>query len=362
MLAVVGILTHLVSPGRVAYFAKPGWYFSLYFNWDSDYFAAIARTGYFGAGSLQRWQAFFPGYPAVARAVATLGWGWHPTLGEIQVSLWLVAAVSSAVAVVLLWRLVEEDHGQRLATAAVILFVFGPYSVFLATSYSESLYLACAIGAWWAVRRDRWVVGGLLAGAASFTRINGAILVVALLVLFALRQRIRERRYIGRSVALAALGLSGVGLYFGYLFAITGNPRAWFAAEAIGWNRALNWPWVTFSHTLNRALYSLDPDHRFQSSLDIIAAALSVVAVVVLARNRDWPAAVLVAATLATLMTSYSYLSLGRDTLVLFPFTILLAGSLRSRRWSWVYFAYLATGLVILVINAHEFTLRHWTD
>jgi Gpi18-like mannosyltransferase len=361
-LVVVGVLTHLFSSDRRTFFANPDWFFSLYFHWDSDYFARIAQNGYFGAGSQQTTQAFFPGYPLASRAVATVLWGVHPTLSEIVIGLWFVAIVSSAIASILLWRLVEADYGARVAAAAVTLFVFGSYSLSLMASYSESLYLALAIAAWWAVRQNRWLVGGLFAAAASFTRINGAFLVIALVVMYVLHRRANRAPYLSRSVALGAIGLSGVASYFLYLFVETGSARAWFAAEAEGWNRSLTWPWATFVNTFNEALYAGNPDHRFQSTLDILVVPLVILAVIILVRNRNWPAAILVATTMLSMITSHSYLSVGRDTLVLFPLTILVASSLAFPRWKWVYWTYLVLGVALLIVEAHEFTLGHWTD
>ncbi|HEY5229278.1 MAG TPA: hypothetical protein VIJ11_00115, partial [Galbitalea sp.] len=248
-----------------------------------------------------------------------------------------------------------------IAFAAVVLLAFGPYSLFLQASYSESLFLAFAIGAWWAVRTDRWVLGGLLTAGASLTRINGLFLVIALVVLFIAQRRSAGEPYRGRALALAALGLSGVIAYFAYLFATTGDIFAWFEAQAVGWHRALNWPWVTFTNTVGEALFGHPFDNQLQSSLDIAFAVLALIAVVVMVVRRQWAQAVFVAATIGPLLTSTTYLSLARNTLVLFPLVILLATALESARWRWLYWAALGVGVVILVINVHEFTLGGWT-
>jgi hypothetical protein len=356
----IAVVSHAIAPGRDAFFDRPTWFVSLFFHWDSKYFAAIATSGYFRSGSSQSLQAFLPGYPLAVRFIAGFASS-SPIANQIAVAMFLVAFVSSAAASVVLWRLVDADHGPPIAAAAVVLFAFGPYSIFLQASYSEPLFLAFAIGAWWAVRTDRWVLGGVLAAIASLTRINGVFLVLALGVLFVAQRRRGGHSYLGPVSGLVALGLSGITAYLAYLWASTGNVFAWFDAQSVGWHRTLNWPWVTFANTADEALHGKTFDHRLQSTLDIAFALLAVLAVVVLVMGRHWASAVFVAITIGSLMTSNTYLSLARNTLVLFPLVILVASALDKPRWRWVYWAWLASSLIILIINVHEFTLGGWT-
>jgi Mannosyltransferase (PIG-V) len=356
----IAIASHSVSSGREAFFERSTWFISLFSHWDSKYFAAIAAHGYFAPGSNPDILAFLPGYPLAARLIAGF-WGPDPTANQIAIAMWVVPFIASAVASVLLWRLVETDYGPRVAAAATVLLAFGPYSLFLQASYSESLFLAFAIAAWWAVRTDRWVIGGVLAAVASATRINGLFLVLALGVLFIVQRRTTGRPFLRQVVGLIALGLSGIAAYFAYLFAATGKIFAWCDAQGAGWHRSLNWPWVTFARTADEALNGANFDHRFQSSLDIAFAVVAVVAVLVMVRKRHWAEAVFVAATAGPLLTSNTYLSVARNTLVLFPLVILLASALENARWRWLYWAGLAVGVVILIINVNSFTLGGWT-
>jgi hypothetical protein len=356
----IAIASHSVGSGRNAFFGRSTWFISLFSHWDSKYFAAIAAHGYFAPGSNPDILAFLPGYPLAARLIAGL-WGADPTTNQIAVAMWIVPFIASAVASVLLWRLVEADYGPRVAGAATVLLAFGPYALFLQASYSESLFLAFAIAAWWAVRTDRWVIGGVLAAVASATRINGLFLVLALGVLFIVQRRTTGRPFLRQVGGLIALGLSGIAAYFAYLLAATGNIFAWCDAQGAGWHRSLNWPWVTFARTADEALNGRNFDHRFQSSLDIAFAVVAVIAVVVMVRRRHWAEAVFVAATAGPLLTSNTYLSIARNTLVLFPLVILLASALENARWRWLYWAGLAVGIVILIINVDSFTLGGWT-
>ena len=356
----VGVM--FTSGGGWRMLGRPNWPFMLFYHWDSVYFAHIANRGYFGTGSLTTWQAFFPGYPAAARIVAFGFGGAHPSIAQIQVGLSIVAAIGSLVATVLFWHLVWQFHGRRIAIAATVLLLAGPYSLFLIASYSESLFLTFAIGAWLLAGRGSWMWGGILAAAASLTRINGLFLVAALVVLYIRSRQARGLNYRGGAIGLAAIGFSGTGLYFLYLWVRTGNLFAWSTAETLGWDRTTRLPWATFSETLTYALTLPMFDGRMQAWLEIVFAVLLVLACVLLVRRRLWAEAVMVGLTLLSLMTSSSYLSLARTSVVLFPIPILLATTLTSPRWRWVYWTGVSVGVLLLLVNTALFTQGHWAD
>jgi Gpi18-like mannosyltransferase len=219
-----------------------------------------------------------------------------------------------------------------------------------------------AIGAWLAATRGHWLASGILAALAGLTRINGLFLVAALAVLFIGVQRKQGKPFLARTVGLVGIGLSGVLGYFLYLFIMTGDPSAWTHAQSVGWHRALNWPWDTLLRTIGQVLYDPVPAWRLQAALDIVFAVLLVTATVIMARRRLWAEAIMVGLTALSMMTSTTYMSLARDSIVLFPLVILAATTLLSPRRKWIFWVALALGCVVLLINVHQFTLGQWTD
>jgi hypothetical protein len=326
VLVVDAVLAH-VGAGD-GFLNTPGWLFRLFAQWDSAYFDGIARSGYVGQPSI--WQAFFPGYPAAARAVATLLGGLHPTAQQLAAALWTVSAVASLVAATLLWRLVEERYGPRIAAAATVLLLAGPY-------------------------------GFILAGLASFTRINGVFLAISLAALLVTVLLRHGRPFVVRTIAMLAIAVSGVLAYFGYLYAITGNVLAWSHAESAGWQRSFEWPWKTYYHTL-LIVGVAPPDQKLQFSLDLVFALLLLLAIMMLARRRQWPEVVYLALAALSLMTSSDLQSLARNTLTLFPLVILVASTLRMPGRRWVFWVIALLGFALLIINAHLFTLGFWAD
>ena len=334
----------------------------LFFHWDSAYFAGIAQVGYFGQGSNATWPAFFPGFPLAGRLLLALTGDLHPTHGQEVASLGLVALVASLIAALLIWRLAQREYGDRVAAAATLLFVAGPYSVFLVAPYSEPMFVAFAIGAWLLAERGRWWQAGLLGAFACLTRIEGVFLVAGLGVAVAVELRRRGAPFLLRSLGTLAIGLTGLLAYWGALWAWTGNPAEWFAAERAGWHRSLSWPWVSLANTVG-AIFTAHPlSHQVQNAFDLLFAALFVAAIVVLLRRRAWAAVTFVGLIAAAMMTSTTYLSIARASVVLFPVTVLVASTVLERRRRWIYWTALAGGAALLIVNTVLFVNGIWVD
>lgn len=348
-------------------------FFGLLYQWDSGYFGCIAQQGYSGAGAgcvadpVAGRPSFFPGYPLLARGLAwVLGAGTVST-GTVAAAMWVVTQVAALVAAWALYRLAagRADGAPDVTVARVStgLLLLGPYAVFLVASYSEAMFLAFAIPAWLATTRRQYLLAGVLAAGASFTRINGVFLGVALLVLWWTRTGPRsghDRRV--RQAAALALSFTGAAGYLIWLWAKTGDISAWTHSQRDVFDRHQEWPWST----LRQSLALLVRDHRsafvLQHTLEFVAAALMLWALVALVRRAEWAAAVFVALTLISLMTSTSYLSLARNSVTLFPLAVLVADvAVHSRRRTLVRAALAASG-VLTVVNAVQLARGQWAD
>ncbi|MBT2501480.1 mannosyltransferase family protein [Curtobacterium sp. ISL-83] len=327
-------------------------------RWDAGHFADIAARGY-PLGSTD--VAFFPGYPILGRGVAAVI---RPVTSDaVPVAMMLVAGLGGLVAAVLLWRLTESTAGPRAAFLATLLFVVGPYAVFLHASYSESCFAAAAIGAWYCAVRERWWWAGIVTAVAGTFRANGLFLLAAIAVLYVTRRRAAGKPV----VAWPALGvLIGVLGFAGYMLALwvqTGRLDAWSEAQQHGWGRVTSTPWTALADTVQAVLHHPLASARPQFLLDIVFAVLLLVAVGYFVARRRWAEAVLLGLTLVSLTTSSTYVSLARNTLTLFPIWIALAaGAQRHAVGRWIVTGVLVVGVVLLTANTHQFTLGAWAD
>lgn len=330
-------------------------------RWDSGWFRTIAERGYAADGAIESY-AFFPGYPLAAGAVA---WVLGPfSANPVPWAMALVAAVGGLIACILLWRLSSRLGGtSRTATAAVVLFAFGPYALFLHASYSESLFLAAALAAWYAGSTERWWWAGAFAACAGFTRANGLFLVAALLVMFVVQARRTGRKVLRHDLGGVALGAAGVAAYLAWLWLQTGHIDAWWRAQRAGWDRATLFPWDSLSATVRAMLAPSGTQAQPQFLMDIVFGVLILIFAAWLAWRRDWAQFAFVGFTAASLMTSNSWLSLARNSTTLFPIPLVVGRGADRRGWRfWVFIAVLGASTALLWFNTFQFALGRWAD
>jgi len=203
-------------------------------RWDSVWYLTIARHGYGGPGlgSPATRSAFFPLYPLLNRLAALPGEG-------LLIAGVLVSLGAMAVALYLLFRLGELELGAgrpgghpdapRLAVWAL---AASPMALFLSALYSESLYLALCLGAFWAARHGRWAAAGALGALAAATRNTGVLLLLPLVLLY-LRGPREDRPPGAVGLDLLWLGLIPLGLaaFPAYLASRGLDPMTPFHAE-----------------------------------------------------------------------------------------------------------------------------------
>ena len=344
------------------WWSKP---FRLYARGDAGHFLNIARYGYFGPHSDAVTPAYFPGYPLAGRTLARMVSVGEPSVTTYLVALAVLSWLGTATAAVLLWRLVADPSGPagpRVAAGAVIALLAGPYSMFLVASYSEGPFLALALGAWLAGRKDRWLLASLLASFAAVTRVSGVFLACALVVMYA-----RSRRSLDwQALSLTAPFLAAAG-YFGWLRNQTGSWTTWFDAERLGWGRHTVAPWTALTNSVRR-LFHLSARGSgqlwalgFQDTMELLFAAGFVVAIAVLVRRRRWPEVTYVSLTALSLLTSAYYLSVPRSMVICFPVWILVGEWAVSSRRRWLVGLAAGCSLVVAVVNATSMLSDHWS-
>ena len=89
-------------------------------------------------------------------------------------------------------------------------------------------------------------------------RISGTFLACGLVVHYLVVHRGRVR---ADALALLAPFLA-VAAYFGYLWALTGDPLRWFAAQELGWGRRTTAPWEALRATVEAAREPSQPARK----------------------------------------------------------------------------------------------------
>ncbi len=342
----------------------------LWDRWDVGLFVKVARYGYLSPAYADRTEVDLPGMPIAMRLV-------HPFVGSWVAAGMVVSLLAGLVAAAALYRLAVDDglaEGGRAAAApedlergrrAVLLMVCFPYAVFLFAGYSEALFAAFATTAWVAVRRERWLLAGVLTAGATATRVLGLALVAAVWVEYVvLRWRSRGPgtapggwgRRVGEVGALL-LPLAPLVAFAGYFSARTGHWDAYTRAMREHWGRTVAAPWDGFLTTW-RAAVNGEQASSFQIFwwAEILAVVVGVVLGVVLLRRRRWGEATFVLACTAIMSCSSYWASGVRAVLVWFPLYLVLA------RRPAVLAPYLWVCAPAAVVFVVAFTSGAWVD
>lgn len=209
-------------------------------HWDGAWYLDLAGDGYTATG--EEGAAFYPAYPLVVRLASV---ALSPAVAGVAVS-----SLALLAALLALRSVAAAEAGDRAARWSVLALAFFPTSFFLGAVYTEALFLALALGAWWAVRVRRDVVlAGLLAAGAALTRNVGVVLVVPLLLEW---RRQGGALVAPRAAALLApvLALAGFAAYLGATF---GDPALLVTAAQGVWERSLSFPVATVVDSVRAA-------------------------------------------------------------------------------------------------------------
>ncbi|HEV2708189.1 MAG TPA: hypothetical protein VGV59_19900, partial [Pyrinomonadaceae bacterium] len=241
----------------------------------------------------------------------------------------VVSAVASVSAGLLLRRLVSLDEDDETARGAVWFMYIFPTSYFLHIGYTESLFLALALGALLAARKGRWWAAGLLTALAGLTRVNGTLLVPALAV-EAWGQYRRERRWRAQWLWIAA-GVAGLLGYLWLNLYVTDDALTFMRIQREHWFKEPSAPWVGLAKVWEAAWARVPAEALMVGWQELVFILLGFVSTVWCALRLRASYAVWMALN-CLLWTSTSFiLSVPRYTLILFPLFILFARLARAR-------------------------------
>lgn len=323
----------------------------LWDNWDARIFALIAEEGYFGPQSDANATAFFPLYPLLMRVLGATGL-------NVIVAGMIISLVSTIVASTYLYRLTEEDVGEGSGRRAVLYLLLFPTAVFLVAPYSEALFLAGAIPAFYYARRSRWLLSGGFAAVAMGARAAGLFLLIGLAAEF-LRQRDLSVHRVADVATGLVVGALPLLAYGAYLAQTTGNPFHFLVAQRAGWGREFVGPVQSFTNTYNTWEGANYPTNwMFAWRVEILAAAVGASLVIWAFVKREWGYGAYMGTFLAALITSTWYYSIPRMLISFFPAFVFLAAFAQRGR---ARHEYLLISLIPLAtLGAVVFTRGAW--
>jgi len=320
-------------------------------RWDAVWYRSIAVQGYrHGTGALQNNLGFYPLYPILAGAAAR---ALHTPILATGIALSILCLGG---ALVLIGDLFAEWGGPEGAPSAVAALLVYPTAFFLASFYTESLFLLCAAGTVWGARRRRWLVAGVAAFGACLTRFNGFLLLPALVwYAVAARREQKTASMAGPFVAIA-LALAGAVAYPLYLWRRWGDPLLYVRSKTPQ-DPAPVWVLARKVYGL-LAMYLREPGlgGKMMFLLEIVSVLLFAVLTVALFRAGLVAEGLWTGSTLLLLLWSGTLDGVHRYVLVLFPCFLPLARALRARPALAFAYGFLGVGLGM----AFLYRFVHW--
>ena len=320
-------------------------------RWDAPHYLDLARAGYVSEGLEARWIVFYPLYPWLVRAASFV-------LRDEVAAAFLVSGVASVAAALLLQRLARLDESEEVARGSVFFMLVFPTAYFLHIGYTESLFLALALGSFVAARARCWWAAGLLGGLAALTRVNGLLLLPALA--FEARAEYVESGRGRASVGWLWLALvpAGFGVYLLINWWVFGDPRAFLNAQDEFWYKSLTWPWVGVAESWRSIWVRAPSEAQMVGWQEFFFVLLGLGLTVWAWLTLRTPYAVWMTCNWLLWTSTKFVLSVPRYTLVLFPAYILLA-RLRAARPAWGA-AVAVWSLLLLGLFAARFAQGHW--
>lgn len=279
-------------------------------RWDAVHYVDISTRGYYGTD-----MAFFPLYPSLISLVGRFT-GNHVVAGL------LISNIAFFFGLYYLYKLVEEQYDRGVAHRAIFYTSIFPTAIFFSAVYTEALFFALTVAACYHIRRQRWIVAGIIGFFAALTRVEGVLLVAPMLIEIIVHRK-GIVNWFARAFAVMATG-AGLVLYMGYLWVLQGDPL-YFSHVQINWDRKLAPPWTSLIHSI----HVITTTHVSTTvATQCLELAFTIFMVVVLGTGfqvmrRSFAA--YTALSILVPMSTSSLMSMPRFALVLFPLFIVLA-------------------------------------
>ena len=318
-------------------------------NFDGIHYLLISRGGY---GLYQ--QAFFPLYPKLIQSLRPV-FGGKDLLAAVFVS-----NISLFAYLILLYKLACLDYSESIAQKTIIFFLVFPTSFFGGMVYTEALFLMLLLGSFYAARKDKWLVAGILGGLASYTRLIGVFIFPALVWEWWQGRRMRGEKWEVEKLAETLLVPLGLLVYMKFLWRKWNDPLMFIHVQPLfGAERSNNIIliyqvfWRYFKMILTT---KLDPLY-FAVWLELLSA-VSFIVLLFLAFKKGMRISYLIFAAFSFFIPALTgtFSSLPRYVLVMFPCFILM-GVIKDKivcKILWISFS------LLFIISSIFFFRGYW--
>lgn len=251
-IGICGYYLFLNSPMKEMEFDY-GELWNMWARWGGRHYIRHSLGGY---SPDQPYTAFFPLY-----AILMAGVRWVTNFNPVLSGL-IVSSASLVIAGYFLIKLAKLDYPEEIARKSFILLLAFPTSIFLASVYTESLFLLWIIGALYFARKNKWHYVFIFGFCASLTRNLGVFLCLPLLMEYYCQYRLKLKKQI-LAIAGPIVGLVSYMVYLGIKF---GDPLK-FVTDQKHWGRKIE---INVFSSYKKAFVSLLDFTAQRNPLDLL--------------------------------------------------------------------------------------------
>lgn len=341
-------------------------------NFDGVHYITIIKKGYLKVDLIQ---AFFPGYPYLAK-IANTG------IQNAFISSFLVSNIAFIVFLYVWYRFISEEFSKKIAQISTAFILIFPTSFFFGALYTESLFMLCVITTFWATRKKKYWLVALAIAFASATRVTGILLLPAVFLeiiwpkLQLTTKKISLKQLYTKflkgfsklpnyfiPLSIVSLGSLGLFFYMIYLYRNFDDSMYFFHVQSefgggVRQETLVSYPQVFYRYL--KILFTLNPlDLKYFSYVqDFVVGTVGLLVLLYSATKTRLSYVVfsLLAFIVPTLTGTFS--SMPRYILVCFPIFIVLAlWAEQSRVFKYLWF--ISSGF-LLVLNTVLFIQGYW--
>ena len=302
------------------YLSNP--YFWGWLNFDGEHYLAIAQYGY---RSLTYF--YFPLFPILVRLVVFL---YKSNTLILAIGGLLLNHLFLLIGLIGFWKLIKLDSTYDVKTVILLLLLF-PTSFFFASYYTEGIFFALSVWAFFFARKKIWWAAGLLGLMSTFTRLIGIALFPAMIAEYSFSGSKKFRSVsINKNIIFLLLIPLGLFTYMLFVKYKTGDPFEFLhSVEIFGEQRSSNF--VFLPQVFYRYIFKILPSLNYQyfpavffTGMEFFTGVLFLfLSILGLVKLRlSYAIFLILGYVIPTLSGSFS--SLPRYVIVLFPAFILM--------------------------------------
>jgi len=319
-------------------------------NFDGVHYLAIAKQGY-----LQFQQAFFPFYPLMIRSLAGF-------FKNYLFSGLLISHLAFLAALFLFHQLIRLDFKEKTAKRSLFYLLIFPTAFYFGSVYTESLFLMLVLGSFYAARKRKWLLAGVLGGMAGATRFVGIFLFPALVIeWWQEKNGNKKKNKLADLLPLSFIFLSLL-TYMYYLQRTTGDPLYFIHVLSIFGPQRTGGRVILLYQVFWRYLKMICTTKAdvlyFAVWLELIGSLLFLFLTIFSYFRLRLSYFVFMFLAYITPTLTGSFSSMPRYVLVLFPGFIAL--SLLAEKCRWLRIVYPAFAIILTIVSVIFFTRGFW--